>query len=308
MKKTIGFIGLGFMGHGMAKNLMEKGHPLLGIANTKRDAIEDLKTRGLSEAISVKSMVAESDITVLCLPNSDAIEAVLRGENGVFAGAKPGHLVIDTSTANPVSTLALAKEANARGIRFADGPLGRTPKEAWEGTLDSMIGATDADYEEVAAVASCYSGKVVRIGQVGAGHQMKLINNLLSMTYGALFAEALTLARKVGISPETFDSVIRGGRMDCGFYQTFMKYNLTGDPKAHQFAIRNGHKDLRYVAAMADSVGMVNPIGSAAKQVMSLALGSGHGDLMIPMLADIMAELNGIDLGHAPGKAPQKGG
>ncbi len=215
-------------------------------------------------------------------------------------------MVIDTSTSNPVSTLALAAKLKEKGVTLIDAPLGRTPKEAWDGTLDVMLGCAEADFPKVDAIVRCFGAKVVRIGEVGAGHQMKLINNFLSMSYGALYAEALTLARKVGISPEVFDSVIRGGRMDCGFYQTFMKYTLTGDPKAHQFALANGAKDTRYVAAMADSVGMANPMGAAAKNAYALAVQGGFGHLMVPMLADVTAALNGIDLGHAPGHAPEK--
>jgi 3-hydroxyisobutyrate dehydrogenase-like beta-hydroxyacid dehydrogenase len=305
-RQRIGFIGLGYMGHGMAKNLVEKGHPLTGLANRKREAIEDLKTRGASEATSAAEIAAQSDVVMLCLSNSDQVEAVIGGDNGVEAGARPGLLIIDTSTANPVSTLALAKRLAAKQITFVDAPLGRTPKEAWEGALDSMVGCPEALFPTIEAIARCYSGKVVRIGEVGAGHQMKLINNLLSMTYGALFAEALTLARKVGISPEIFDSVIRGGRMDCGFYQTFMRYNLTGDKAAHKFSLANGAKDTRYAEAMADSVMLANTIGAAVKNVYAAAIGAGHGELFIPMLADVMAKQNGIELGYEPGQMPEK--
>jgi 3-hydroxyisobutyrate dehydrogenase-like beta-hydroxyacid dehydrogenase len=305
-KERIGFIGLGYMGHGMAKNLMEKGHALIGVANRKREVIEDLVKRGAREAKTAREAAAESDVIILCLPNSDIIEDVIFGGDGLAEGLRPGMMVIDTSTANPVSTLAIAARLKEKGVAFSDSPLGRTPKEAWDGTLDVMLGCEDADWPKVEAITRCFGAKVVRIGAVGTGHQMKLINNFLSMSYGALYAEALALARKVGIAPETFDSVIRGGRMDCGFYQTFMKYTLEGDPKAHLFALSNAAKDTRYVAALADSVGLANPVGAAAKNSYALAVQGGHGHLMVPMLADVVATMNGIDLGHAPGEKPHK--
>jgi hypothetical protein len=100
---------------------------------------------------------------------------------------------------------------------------------------------------------------------------MKLLNNFVSLGYAALYSEALALSRKVGISPERFDSVIRGGRMDCGFYQTFMRWTLEGDRDAHKFTIANAFKDLRYLEAMADAVGLPNPMGAAAKNAFALA-------------------------------------
>ncbi len=305
-KQRIGFIGLGYMGHGMAKNLLEKGHPLIGVANRKREAIDDLIKRGAKEAKTAAEAAAGSDVVLLCLSNSDQVEAVIHGTNGVMEGAKSGLMVIDCSTSNPVSTLSIAAKLKEKGVTFIDAPLGRTPKEAWDGTLDVMLGCAENDFATVEPIVRCFAGKVVRIGEVGAGHQMKLINNFLSMSYGALYAEALAMGRKVGISPEIFDSVIRGGRMDCGFYQTFMKYTLEGDAKAHLFALSNAAKDTRYIAAMADSVGMANPMGAAAKNAYARAVQGGHGDLFVPMLADIVAVQNGIDLGHPPGKKPPK--
>jgi 3-hydroxyisobutyrate dehydrogenase-like beta-hydroxyacid dehydrogenase len=304
-REAIAFIGLGYMGHGMAKNLIDKGHALTGVAHRRREAIEDLKSRGASEAKTAAEAARRSSAAVLCLSNSDQVEAAILGQDGLLAGAKPGFLIIDCSTSNPVSTLSLAAKLRESGVILADAPLGRTPKEAWEGTLDIMLGCEESDLARIEPIVRCFGAKLVRIGATGAGHQMKLINNFLSMGYGALYAEALALARSTGITPETFDSVIRGGRMDCGFYQTFMKYTLTGDKKAHLFSLVNAAKDTRYVAAMADSTGIANTVGAAVKNVYALAAKGGHGDLFVPMLADVIAQLNGIDLGHPAGEKPQ---
>ena len=98
---------------------------------------------------------------------------------------------------------------------------------------------------------------------------MKLINNFISLGYAALYAEALALAEKVGISAGRFDNVIRGGRMDCGFYQTFMRWTLEGDPDAHKFTIANAYKDLRYLEAMADAAGLSNSMGATVKNAFA---------------------------------------
>jgi 3-hydroxyisobutyrate dehydrogenase-like beta-hydroxyacid dehydrogenase len=136
----------------------------------------------------------------------------------------------------------------------------------------------------------------MHVGPVGHGHTMKLINNFVSLGYAAIYSEALTLAKKAGLSPRTVDSVIRNGRMDCGFYQTFMRYTLERDRDAHKFSLQNGFKDLRYLEALADAVGVANPVGNAVKNSFALAVHSRHGDAHVPMLSDVVAELNGVSL------------
>jgi 3-hydroxyisobutyrate dehydrogenase-like beta-hydroxyacid dehydrogenase len=131
---------------------------------------------------------------------------------------------------------------------------------------------------------------------------MKLLNNFLSMGYAALYAEALMLGAKAGLTPAVFDSVIRGGRMDCGFYQTFFKWVLERDPNAHKFSLRNGLKDMTYVSSFANAVGAANPLGAAVRNSFALAVGTGRGDEYVPRLSDIVAELNGTSL--VPDPAP----
>jgi 3-hydroxyisobutyrate dehydrogenase-like beta-hydroxyacid dehydrogenase len=114
------------------------------------------------------------------------------------------------------------------------------------------------------------------------------------MGYAALYSEALALGAKAGLTPQVFDSVIRGGRMDCGFYQTFFKWVLDRDPNAHRFAIRNGLKDMTYLASFAHAAGFANPLGSAVRNSFALAVGTGHGEDYVPRLSDIIAELNGL--------------
>ena len=175
-------------------------------------------------------------------------------------------MIVDCSTSDPVSTAALVEEMQAIGVDFVDAPLSRTPKEAWEGKLDTMVGASEATFARLKPVLDTWAGKVVHIGGPGDGHRMKLLNNFISMGYAAIYAEALALSRKVGISPEAFDSVIRGGRMDCGFYQTFSRWTLEGDPDAHKFSIANAYKDLRYLASMANAAGVAGADGGRGEE------------------------------------------
>ncbi|MCV6591416.1 MAG: NAD(P)-dependent oxidoreductase [Silicimonas sp.] len=293
-KPAIGFIGTGLMGHGMAKNIVEAGYPLSVLAHRKREAIEDLKTRGAAEVGSVAELAQGSDIIHLCVTGSPQVEALMRGPDGIIANMRPGAIVVDCSTSDPVSTLALAAEIEAAGGHLADAPLGRTPKEAWAGTLDAMVGAAPEVFERIQPVIDTWAGIIVHLGETGLGHKMKLINNFLAMGYGALYGEALALARKSGLTVEQFDSVIRPGRLSNGFYETYMKWTLEADEDAHRFAISNAHKDMKYLANLAVSLGAVNPVQSAVRNAYAAMEAAGEGERYVPMLADFMARQNGL--------------
>ena len=296
-KPTIGFIGVGFMGHGMAKNIVEAGYPLVTMAHRKRDAVDDLIKRGATEAQSPKEIAQQSDIIHLCVTGSPQVEANIRGENGLLAGLRKGAVIVDCSTSDPVSTLTLKAEIEAAGGHLADAPLARTPKEAWEGTLDTMVGASPEVFEKIKPVLDTWAGVVVHLGEVGLGHKMKLLNNFLAMGYGALYAEALAIARKSGLTPEQFDSVIRPGRLSNGFYETFMKWTLDHDENAHKFAISNAAKDMAYLANLCTAIGAVNPVQSAVRNSYTGMEAAGEGDRYVPMLADFIARANGVDPG-----------
>ncbi len=294
-QENVGFIGLGFMGHGIAKNIVEKGFPLTILARANRVPVEDLVGRGAHEVGTVAEVGSTSSVVFLCVTGSPQVEAIIRGPEGLAASMAAGSVIVDCSTSDPVSTMALAAELEARGITLVDAPLGRTPKEAWEGTLDAMVGASDAMFARLKPLLDTWAGRVHHIGITGDGHRMKLLNNFLSLGYAALYAEALTLSARVGISPARFDSVIRGGRMDCGFYQTFMQWTLEGNRDAHKFSIANAFKDLRYLESMADAAEVANPMGNAAKNAFAHAHAVAPQDF-VPMLATHTGRVNGVDL------------
>ncbi|MGO4870835.1 MAG: NAD(P)-dependent oxidoreductase [Roseiarcus sp.] len=295
MKERVGFIGVGLMGHGMAKNIVEKGWPLTVLGHRKREAVEDLKSRGALEASSPRELALGCDVVVICVTGSPQVEAVVQGEDGLAAAGKP-LLIIDCSTSEPAVTTRLAAALAPKAVTLIDAPLSRTPKDAWEGTLDVMVGGEPEVVERARPILEAFAGRIVATGPVGTGHTMKLLNNFLSMGYAALYSEALMIGAKAGLSPQVFDSVIRGGRMDCLFYQTFFKYVLERDRDAHRFTIANAHKDVTYLAGFAQALGVANPIGAAVRNSYALAVGTGHGEDYVPMLSDLVAQWNGVSL------------
>ena len=294
-KEKVGFIGVGLMGHGMAKNIVEKGWPLTVLARSKREPVDDLVGRGAREAATPRAVAEASDVVVLCVTGSPQVEAVILGEDGLASAGKP-LLVIDCSTSEPASTTRLAALLAPKGITLIDAPLSRTPKDAWEGTLDVMVGGAPDAVDRGRPILEAIAGRVIPTGPVGTGHTMKLLNNFLSMGYAALYAEALMVGAKAGLTPKVFDGVIRGGRMDCGFYGTFMQYVIGRDRNAHRFTIANAHKDVTYLAGFAQALGVANPVGAAVRNSFALAAATGHGEDYVPMLSDIVAQLNGTSL------------
>ncbi len=293
MTDRIGFVGVGLMGHGMAKNILAGGYSLTVIAHRNRAPVDDLVAQGATEAHSLAELAAASDVVFICAPGSPQVEAIVEA---LAPSLAKGSVIVDCSTSDPVSTEAIAVRLAGQGVSLADAPLGGTPVQAEAGELSTMVGADDTTFARIEPILTTWAGAIVHIGKTGDGHRMKLINNFLSLGYGALYAEALALSRKVGISTETFDSVIRGGRMDCGFYQTFMGYALEGNRDSHKFTLTNAHKDMRYLESMADAAGLSNPIGNAVKNSYALARATGGdgGQDYVPHLVDYIARANGL--------------
>lgn len=291
---SIGFVGVGFMGHGMARNILSAGYPLHIIAHRNRGPVEDLVKHGAVEAEDLSTLAQRADIIHICAPGSPQVEAVV---TDLIPHLRAGSVVVDCSTSDPVSTVALAERLEQAGCFMADAPLGGTPVQAEAGELSTMIGASDAVFARIKPVIECWAKTVAHLGPSGTGHKMKLLNNFVSAGYGALYAEALALARKVGISTEKFDSVLRGSRMDCGFYQTFMAYAVQGDTESHKFTLTNAHKDMRYLANMANAAGLSNPMGAAVKNSYALAANTGGDgpEDYLPHLVDFIARANGLD-------------
>lgn len=292
--ETIGFVGAGLMGHGMAKNLLAAGYEVTVIAHRNRAPIDNLVATGAREARSLAELAAASSVVHICAPGSPQVEAVVGEMIGHLA---PGSVVVDCSTSDPVSTLKLAKRLEDAGHAMVDAPLGGTPVQAEAGQLAAMVGARADVFARITPVLEAWAASIVRIGDPGAGHKMKLLNNFLSLGYGAMYAEALALGAKVGIDVATFDSVIRGSRMDCGFYQTFIDCALNGNRESHKFTLTNALKDLTYLESMAGDARVPNPVGNAAKNsyAMAVAMGGDGPEDYIPHMVDFVAKRSGAD-------------
>jgi len=285
---NVGFIGIGYMGHGMAKNIIEKGYLLKFKANTKRKAADDLISRGAIEEKNVEDLCRDIDVLQLCLSSSDQVEDILINKNAINF-LKKDSVIIDSTTANPVSSEKIINICGENNIHFIDAPLGKTPTESWDGNLDAIVGAKVEILEKIKPLIECWAGRIIHVGDPGSGHKLKLLNNMLSLSYYSLYYEVLTICKQSKISEETFHSVISGGRMDNELFQAFMKYVLNPkEENQHKFSINNANKDLGYLMALAMQNNSPTLMGSAAKQVFEKAKFNGLGDKNVSELYHLM--------------------
>lgn len=295
-KPVIGFIGLGMMGHGMARNLLAKGFGLRVMVHRDRSRLQDLLDAGAQEVANRQALADGAEAVILCVTGSPQVESIVDGADGLLAAAAPGLMVIDTSTAEPSSTARLRAAFEARGCRYVDAPLARTPKEAEEGRLNTMVGATDADFARAQPILAAFCENVIHVGPPGHGHVLKLINNMLAMTTAAAIAEAVAAAAKSGLSLQKLYDVISAGGVNSGIFRMMVGPMLEGDLAGLKFAIGNAQKDLRYFTHLSESLPTTSYVAEAAHQSFVQAANLGLGDRFIASLFEAQEQLNGVTI------------
>ncbi len=294
-QKQIGFIGLGMMGHGMARNLLLKGFGLRFLVHRDRSRLQDLLDAGAREVKSRREVVEGVEAVVMCVTGTPQIESILLGEDGLLASAVPGLLIIDCSTAEPASTTRVRAACEARGCIYVDAPLSRTPKEAEEGRLNAMVGASEADFARAQPVLAAFCENIFHVGPAGHGHVVKLISNMLAMTMAASIAEGMATASKAGVSLHKVFDVLSAGGVNSGILRLMMGPFLeSGQLDGLKFAISGGQKDLRYYTHLAESLQNTAFIAEAAHQSFVQAANLGLGDRFIPSLLEAQERLNGV--------------
>jgi 3-hydroxyisobutyrate dehydrogenase-like beta-hydroxyacid dehydrogenase len=296
MTSTIGFIGLGMMGHGIAKNLLLKGHALRFQVHRNRGSLQDLLDAGAREVHTRGELAKGADIVALCVTGTPQVEEIVYGADRLLQAAHPGLTVIDHSTAEPASTTRIRADFAARGVCYIDAPLARTPKEAEEGRLNTMVGAEPADFERIRPVLAAYCENIIHVGPPGHGHVLKLVNNMLAMTQAAAIAEAMATAAKAGLSLQKVFEVISAGGVNSGIFQMMVGRMLQGDLAGLKFAIGNAQKDLRYYTHLTEMLPTSSFIAEAAHQSFVQATNLGHGEAFIASLLKVQEQLNNVQI------------
>jgi 3-hydroxyisobutyrate dehydrogenase-like beta-hydroxyacid dehydrogenase len=288
MKKNVGMVGIGMMGHGIASNVVKHGHALAVLDHPGNQPLDALRAAGVAVLDSAAAVAARSDIVILVLTGSPQVEAVLTGPGGVLEGLRPGCVVIDCSTAIPSSTLRMAQAVQAAGGRFLDSPMTRTPKEAAEGRLNLLVGGDALLLEECLPLLRCFAENISHAGPVGAGHSMKLLHNYVSLGSIALISEAAACAVRNGVASDVFVDVLAKGGGGGTALERLKPFLLAGDTSGLRFSIANAAKDLGYYNAMAADAGAARQMAAAALSTMEAALGACEPGTLLPELSAIL--------------------
>lgn len=275
MKTTIGIIGVGLMGHGIAANIARKGWTLGYLRHEGNQPTGDLDALGAKGYDDRRALARDSDVVILCLNGSPMVEAVMLPEDGVLAALRPGAAVIDCSTAIPSSTEALAAKAAEAGVRFMDAAMTRTPVEAEAGRLNLLIGAEPALYEELSPLLECFSENRFHAGPAGAGHKLKLLHNFVSIGCVALIGEAAACAATSGMAPEVFVDVLRKGGGFGAALDRVAPFVLEGDPSKMRFSVANARKDLDYYVRLATDTGAERDVAAGVLRALDGLMGAG---------------------------------
>ena len=288
--KTIGMIGIGMMGHGIASNLVKHGHTLSVLAHVGNQPIDDLLQQGVHTFATAKELAAHSDVVILCVTGTPQVEALLMGDDGVLKGLRSNTIVIDCSTAIPASTEKIAQAVVAQGGLFMDAPMTRTPKEAAEGRLNLLVGADAELFDICRPILACFAENIVHVGPVGSGHRMKLLHNYVSLGSVALLAEAAACAQVGGVNAQTFVDVLTMGGGWGAALERLKPFLLNHDNTGLRFTVANALKDLTYYNDMAQHMQAEHAVASAIQATLKAACDDGQGALLMPDLVDVIAQ------------------
>jgi 3-hydroxyisobutyrate dehydrogenase-like beta-hydroxyacid dehydrogenase len=284
------------MGHGIAKNLLAKGHALHLVVHRRRERLADVFAAGAAEAATPAALAATCDAIFLCVTGSPEVEASLRGPDGVLEGLRrarrQGLTIVDCSTSEPASTNALREACRAEGATLVDAPLARSAAEAEAGRLTVMVGAEQADFVRIEPLLRCFAENIFHVGGPGAGHVVKLLYNFMAQAICTSAAEAFGVGARAGVDLRQLAALTTAGAVNSALFQMMAK-TLDGDLAALRFELDNARKDLRYYTHLAEGLAVPSIVGEAVQQSLTVASALGHGAKFVPSLVEAQETLAG---------------
>lgn len=296
MAEEIGFVGLGIMGRGMARNLLKAGYTV-HVWNRTASRIDELVADGAVASTSPADVAAKSKIIITCVSDTPDVEAVILGEAGVIYGAKAGSLVIDCSTISPQTTRDIAAKLAEKEIQFLDAPISGGSEGAAKGTLTIMIGGDAADLQRALPVFQAMGKTITHVGPTGSGQMVKLVNQILVVGNCLAMCEALLFAEAGGLDlQKTYDAISQGAAGSWMF--TNRAPQIMRRDWRPGFTINLQQKDVRLVLEAADQMGVplmgTGTIFQLYRTLQQMGLGEkgNHGLMMA------LEHLSGITVGE----------
>jgi 3-hydroxyisobutyrate dehydrogenase-like beta-hydroxyacid dehydrogenase len=282
----IGFIGLGVMGEAICRNLAKKASDDVMGFDIDPAPLERLKADGVIAASSVREIAERCNIVLLSLPGVPEVKNVCAGPASLMLHMRSGSYVIDTST----TTVALARDLNsrfaARGIHFIDAPVARTRAAAEKGTLSVMVGGTEAVFKRMKPTLTHIASDIMHCGAPGAGQAMKLINNMVLFQNVVALAEALSLARKSGLSAtKVFDALSKGSADSFALRNHGMNAMLPDKYPERAYSVEYALKDMGYLLEFARQAKAELSAAKNAVAALERAAAAGNGKKYFPVLA-----------------------
>jgi 3-hydroxyisobutyrate dehydrogenase len=294
-RERIGFIGLGIMGRGMARNILKAGFPLR-VWNRTASRMDELAAEGAGPASSPGDLAFHSDIIITCVSDTPDVEQVLLGEGGVIHGARPGSLVIDMSTISPRATQRIAAQLAERHIHMLDAPVSGGSEGAARGTLSIMVGGDVTQFERALPVFQAMGTTITHLGPIGAGQTTKLVNQILVVGHALAMSEALLFAQAGGVDLRKALEAVSGGAAGSWMLSNRGPQILARDWRPG-FTIDLQQKDLRLVLQEADRLGVPLPGTALIHQLYRTLQARGLGHEGNHALIKALENLAGIEIG-----------
>ena len=293
----VGYIGLGLMGSGMARNLLKAGHTLV-VHNRSRAIVEQLASEGAIAATSPREVAEQSDFVCTNLPDSPDVEQVALGPDGIIEGARPGLIFMDHSTIKPETARHIAAEFAKAGVLALDAPVSGGDIGARAGTLSIMVGGPREAFDRALPLLEAMGKTIVWVGESGAGQIAKAANQTVVAGTMVAMAEALVLAQKAGVDPARVVQAISRGAAQCWALDTkppkLFKRDLSPGFKAYMQA-----KDLKIVIDTGRTYHVAMPLTAVAHQLYEAMVGMGNGDLDNSAVITVLEALAGVVVGQA---------
>jgi 2-hydroxy-3-oxopropionate reductase len=290
----LGFIGLGIMGKPMVRNLLKGGYSVV-VHNRSKAAVDDLTAAGAIAGGSSSATAAQCDVIITMLPDGPDVEAVVLGKDGLLEGARSGAIVVDMSSINPVTAQKIASTCEAKGVGFIDAPVSGGEPKAIEGTLTIMAGGDQATFEKVLPVLQKMGSSVTLTGAVGAGNTTKLANQIMVACNIAAMGEALVLATRAGLNPETVFNAVKGGLAGSTVLNAKGPMLIARNFKPG-FRIELHEKDLRNALLAGESLKVGLPMTSLVQQMLISLMNEGKGGLDHSAIATFLERMAGIEV------------
>ena len=290
----IGYVGLGVMGGGVARRLLEAGHEVTG-HNRTRSKAEPLIAAGMRFADKPRAAAEDSDVVFSMVTDTRALTAVTEGPDGILAGLAPGKVYVDMSTVSPAASRALAERVAERGAVMLDAPVSGSVITLEQGKLSVIVGGDEAAFERVLPILRDIGPTVTRVGGNGQAVLMKIATNLSLAVQMLAFSEGVLLAEKGGISREDAVQVLT----NSAIASPMVKYRgpfVLEMPDEAWFDCNMMQKDMVLALELGRELDVPLPSTATANQILTAARGLGVDHHDFAVMFDVLAQLSGLPL------------